>query len=117
MFYVYVMYITVCIGSKDNSVGLQAEQLGDWFRQGQEIFLYSIPQRPDRLWGPRNLPSKGYRRLFSLEQSGRGVKPTNHLHLIPRSRMWTYISIPPYIFMAWLINKYFICYWCKPISL
>jgi len=40
--------------------------------------------------------------VLSLGQSGRGVKPTTHLHLVPKSRMRE--GIPPltqYAFMAW----------------
>jgi hypothetical protein len=47
----------------------------------------SSPQCPDRLWVSPNLLSNGYRGRFPREQSGRSVKLTTHLHLVPRSRM------------------------------
>jgi hypothetical protein len=48
--------------------------------------ILSSPLRPNRLWGPPNLLSNGYRRLFPRGLSGRGVKLTTHLQLVPRSR-------------------------------
>jgi hypothetical protein len=38
------------------------------------------------LWGPPNLLFSGYRRLFPRGGSGRGVKLTTHLQLVPTSR-------------------------------
>jgi hypothetical protein len=56
--------------------------------------FFSSPPRPNRLWGPPSLLSNGYQGLLPREQSGRGVKLTNHLHLVPRSRM--HGAIPPF---------------------
>jgi hypothetical protein len=44
--------------------------------------LYSLPRRPDRLWGPPSLISNGYRGLSPRGQSGRSVKLTIHLYLV-----------------------------------
>jgi hypothetical protein len=72
---------------------------GDW-----EFF--SSPLRPDRLRGPPNLLCNGYQGLFPLEQSGRGVKLTTHLHLVARSIMRGAIPpLPQYAFMAWYSVK------------
>jgi hypothetical protein len=61
--------------------------------------FFSAPQRPDRLWGTLSLLSNGYR-----GQSGRGMKQTTHINLVPWSRM-VYLYLYSYFFMAWcLIN-------------
>jgi hypothetical protein len=39
----------------------------------------SPPARPDRLWGPPNRVSNGYRGC-----SGRGVTPATNIHLLPK---------------------------------
>jgi hypothetical protein len=41
----------------------------------------------DRLRGPSSLLSSGYQGLLPWGQSGRGVKPTTHLHTVLRPRM------------------------------
>jgi hypothetical protein len=60
-------------------------------RRGWEFF--SSPPRPERLWSLPSLLSSGYHGLFPWVKSGRGVKLTTHLHLVPRSRMRG--TIPP----------------------
>jgi hypothetical protein len=59
--------ITTGYGLDDQEVGVQVPV-------GSRIF-----SSPDRLWGQPSLLSNGYRC-----QSGRGVKLTTHLQIVPR---------------------------------
>jgi hypothetical protein len=81
------LFVVTCYGLDDRGVGVQVPV-------GLRIF--TSPNRPDRLWGPPNLLSNGYRGLSLREQSGRGVKLTNHLQLVPRSRKCGSIHPLPY---------------------
>jgi hypothetical protein len=64
------------------------------------------PSRPERLSGPPGLLSNGYQGLFPCGWSGRGLKLTTHLHLVPRSKNeWICTSTPQYGFMAWCSVK------------
>jgi hypothetical protein len=67
------------------SVGLRAERLGFNSRQRQEIFLFYTTSR--LVLGPTRLISNGYRELFPQGESGRDMKLTTQVHLVPRSRI------------------------------
>jgi hypothetical protein len=68
--------------------------------------FFSSPPRPERLWGPPSLLSNGYQVLFPWGYSGRVVKLTTHLHLVPRSKNeWSYTSTPQYTFIRWCSDK------------
>jgi hypothetical protein len=76
--------------SRDSAVGiatgygLDDRDIGVRVQVGSRIF--PSPRRSDRLWGPHNFLSNGYWGLFPRGQSGRDVKLTTHLQLVPRSR-------------------------------
>jgi hypothetical protein len=53
----------------------------------RDKILLSISQRLNLLWDSLSLLSNGYRGLFLLGLSGRGVKLTAHFHPVPRSRI------------------------------
>jgi hypothetical protein len=65
--------------------GLNSRGVGVRFPVG--VGFFSSPRRSDRFWGPSSLLSSGYRGLFPRGESGRGVKLTNHLQLLPRLRI------------------------------
>jgi hypothetical protein len=76
--------------SRDSAVGiatgygLDDREVGVRVPVGSRIL--SSPRRPDQLWEPTRLLSNGYWWLFPWGWSGRGVKLTTHLQLVPRSR-------------------------------
>jgi hypothetical protein len=62
------------------------------------IFLFTTASRT--ALGPTHLLSNGYQWFFPWRLSGRGVKLTIHLHLVPRSKNeWSYTSTHQYAFM------------------
>jgi hypothetical protein len=85
-------------GSRDSSAGIATgyglDDRGVGVRVPVGSRIFSSPCRPDRLWGPHSLLSNGYGGHFPRVYSGRGVKLTTYLQLVPRSRK--YLSIHPF---------------------
>jgi hypothetical protein len=84
-----ILSILLLLRSRDSSVGIAAgyglQSPGSI--RGREKLLLS-PLRPDRFWSPPRLLANGQRGRFPREgESGRGVKLTTDMHLVPRSRM------------------------------
>jgi hypothetical protein len=61
---------------------------------GSRIICY--PRSPDRLWGPHNLQSNGYRRLFRRGHEADHSPPAS----AEVKKMWNYTFTHPYAFMA-----------------
>jgi hypothetical protein len=73
-------------------------RLGISSRQGQGFFHHDVQTRS--VAHPGFYPM-GNRDPYSLGQSGRNVKLTAHLHIVPRLRIGrVFISTPPYVFIA-----------------
>jgi hypothetical protein len=75
----------LCRSARSQSAVPTALSLLHRYPNGRDFV--SSPQRPGRLWKPPSLPYKGYQLLLPQVESGRGVKLTTHLQLLPRSRM------------------------------
>jgi len=57
--------------------------------------FFSSPPHADRLWGPPNLLTNGYRRLLpGVKVAGGGINFAIHLHLVPTLRI--HGAIPPF---------------------
>jgi hypothetical protein len=68
---------------------------GDLIRYCRDHYVRDPPSLlSNRWWG-----------LFCQGQSGRGVKLTTRLQLVPRSREVSYTSTPPYVFMTLCLTK------------
>jgi hypothetical protein len=87
-------------GSWDSVVGIATgygmEDRGAGARVPVGSRIFSSPRRPNRLWGPPNLLSNEYRRLFPLGVKGPGLEAD---HSTPTSaevtKMWICTSTPP----------------------
>jgi hypothetical protein len=94
------------ISNLGSSVVIQDGRPGFNSRKEQWSDSFSSPPRPDRLWGPTDLLSNGYRRLFHREWSSWGVNLTTHIHLMPRLSIHGAIPpLPQFAFMAWCSVK------------
>jgi len=57
--------------------------------------------------GKETCDKRGLIIIIIIISSGRGVKLTTHLHLVPMTRMCGAIPpLPQYIFMAWFLVKH-----------
>jgi hypothetical protein len=98
--------------SRDSSVGIALgyglDDRGSRVRSPAGAGNFSLHHRVQNgPGGPSSLLSNGYQGLFPWGQNGREVKPTTHLHLVPRSRIRGAIPpLPQYAFMAWCLVKH-----------
>jgi hypothetical protein len=76
---------------------------------GRDKVIFSSQIHPDQFWGPPSLLFCDYWGSF-LAKSGRGVKLTTHLHLVPRLLMTGAITLLPLLaFMTWTGTNLFLC--------
>jgi hypothetical protein len=94
--------------SRDSVVGIVTGYGPDDRRFGVRVpvrsRIFSSPRLPDRLRGQPNLLSNRYLVLFPRELSGRGVKLTTHLQLVPRSRKCGSTHPLPHTFHGVVLN-------------
>jgi hypothetical protein len=65
------------------------------------------PERSDLLWVSLFLLQNAYRGLFSCGYSGKGVKLTSYLYLVPRPGMRKLNRhSPPYVLKIWCLTAY-----------
>jgi hypothetical protein len=103
-YFLLIIIIRTCVGNmrfpsqySDCSKGgtIQGSNPGN-----SKGFFFS-PKHSDRLWGLPAYHPKGTA-VQSWDTSGRGVKLTTHLHLVPRLRVSGAIPLLPlYAFMPW----------------
>jgi hypothetical protein len=84
------LFLTLFGWSRDSVVGIATgyglDDRGVVVRVPVGSRFSSSPCHPDRLWGPPSLLSNSHGGLFPRGWSGRDVKLTTHLQLVPRSR-------------------------------
>jgi hypothetical protein len=109
--YVYIyIYIYMCVcESRDSSVGIALgygpDDRGSSVRFPAGAGNFSLHHRVQNDSGAHpafyTMGTRGW------EQSGRGVKLTTHLHLVPKSRMHgAILPLLQYVFMAWCLVKH-----------
>jgi hypothetical protein len=85
--------------SRDSGVGIATSYgLDDRVVRAQVpvgVRIFTSPRHPDRLWGPPNFLSNGYRWLSPRGREADHTPPTS----AEVKKMWIYTSTPPYAFM------------------
>jgi hypothetical protein len=100
--------LLILFRSRDNVVGIATGYRLDKRRVGVQVLAgsrsFSSPRCPDRLLGPPNLKSRGYRGNFPRGLNGRGVMLTTHFPLVPRSRKSGFNTHSPIRFHGVVLN-------------
>jgi hypothetical protein len=102
--FIFTLPIPLITGSRDSVVGIATgyslEDRGFGVRVPVASRIFSSPRRRERFWGPPSLLSIGYRGPSPRRYSGRVMKLTTHLQIVPRSRKCGSVHPPPYAFMT-----------------
>jgi hypothetical protein len=102
--YHFLLATVVVERGRDSSVGIETgyglDDSGVGVRVSVGSRILSSPRRPDRLWGPPSLRSKGFRGFSPgvkrLECEADHPLPTS----VEVKKTCIYTSTPPYVFMA-----------------
>jgi hypothetical protein len=98
-------FLRSCYSSLSILARLQVGQPGFSFQHVRErIYLFATASK--LVLGPTHLPIGWILGALSLEvKLGWGMKLTTHLHPVPKNA-WSYLSIPPYVFMTGYLVKH-----------